>query len=57
MPYIIKHFKNRGYKVYEDPKGGKPLSKKYFTTYEDALKQMRAVILSELRRGTYKPRL
>ena len=57
MPYVIKQFKNKGYKVYEDYKNGKPLSKKYFPTYEDALRQLRAVILSELRRGTYKPRL
>lgn len=48
MPYIIKKFKY-GYKVY-NKETNKPLSIKYFDTYEKALKQMRAIIINELRR-------
>lgn len=46
MPYSINKTNGKGYKVYLR---GKPLSHKYLS-YEKALKMMRAIILSSLRK-------
>ena len=49
MPYEIRYTINKGYKVYVKH-SGLSLSHKYFKTYEQALKQLQAVAISEHKR-------
>jgi hypothetical protein len=50
---MIKKIGNRWFVVHHKKKGmiGKPIGKKGFSTYQGALRQHRAIILSKLRRG------